>query len=173
MQRRTSTTLALLVLVWSVFSLPASAQRRGRKSKAERPDTDAKASTEMPEISEMSEPATVEPDLIRPEVVTVANPDSPLIAVRLLFKAGSMHDPEGKEGLASLTGLMLAQSGTAKRSYAERVGALYPMAASIDVTTDREVTLISGEVHREGVRRRCNGTTSRRCRVDLKVERPP
>ena len=149
MQRRTSTTLALLVLVWSVFSLPASAQRRGRKSKAERPDTDAKASTEMPEISEMSEPATVEPDLIRPEVVTVANPDSPLIAVRLLFKAGSMHDPEGKEGLASLTGLMLAQSGTAKRSYAERVGALYPMAASIDVTTDREVTLISGEVHRE------------------------
>jgi len=44
---------------------------------------------------------------------------------------------------------MLGQSGTAERSYADLVGALYPMAATIDVSTDREVTTITGQVHRD------------------------
>jgi zinc protease len=75
--------------------------------------------------------------------------DSPVVAIRLMFRAGSIHDPAGKEGLTALTGLMMAQAGTAKRSYAELIDALYPMAAGIGVTTDREVTVISGTVHRE------------------------
>ena len=144
MRRRPITALALLVFLLTVVSIPVEARKRGRTSKAERSDTDAQAGTEMPE-----EPPAVEPDRGRPEVVALQSADSPLIAIRLLFKAGSMHDPKGKEGLASLTGLLLAQAGTAKRSYTEVVEKLYPMAASIDVTTDREVTVISGEVHRE------------------------
>jgi zinc protease len=83
------------------------------------------------------------------ETVTLPNPDSPIIAVRLLLKAGSIHDPAGKEGLASLTGMMVGDAGTQKRSYSELIDALYPMASSIEVETDREVTVISGEVHRE------------------------
>jgi zinc protease len=83
------------------------------------------------------------------ETVTLPNPDSPIIAVRLLFKAGSIHDPAGKEGLAAITGLMVGDAGTQKRSYSELIDALYPMASSIEVDTDREVTVISGEVHRE------------------------
>lgn len=83
------------------------------------------------------------------DTVTLPSPESPLVAVRLMFDAGSIHDPEGKEGLAALTALMIGEAGTQKREYSELVDLLYPMAASIDVRTDREVTLISGEIHRE------------------------
>jgi zinc protease len=83
------------------------------------------------------------------DTAVIESPESPLVAVRLMFKVGSIHDPQGKEGLAALTGLMVGQAGTQQRSFSELVDLLYPMAASIDVTTDREVTVISGEIHRE------------------------
>jgi zinc protease len=69
--------------------------------------------------------------------------------VRLLFDVGSIHDPAGKEGLATLTASMVSQAGTQKRSYSELLDALYPMAASISSNVDREVTLFTGTVHRE------------------------
>ena len=83
------------------------------------------------------------------ELVTLPSPGSPIVAIRMMFKAGSIYDPAGKEGLASLTAQMVGNAGTQKRSYAELVDALYPMAASIDIQTDREVSVLSGEVHRE------------------------
>ncbi len=81
------------------------------------------------------------------ELVEQPSPGSPLVAVRLMFKAGSIHDPEGKEGLAALTAMMIGQAGTEKHTYSQLLDALYPMAASIDVNTDREVTVIAGETH--------------------------
>ena len=71
------------------------------------------------------------------EIVTLPSAKSPLVAVRLLFRAGSAYDPAGKEGLAALTGLMLGEAGTERRSYSELIDTLYPMAASIEVMTDR------------------------------------
>ncbi len=83
-------------------------------------------------------------------VKVVASPGtSPLVAVRLMFAAGSIHDPRGKEGLASLTASMLGSAATQKHGYADLLEALYPMAATIDVNTDREVTELSGLVHRD------------------------
>jgi zinc protease len=83
------------------------------------------------------------------ETVALPEPDSPLVAVRLLFRTGSIDDPRGKEGLAALTALMVGDAGTARRSYAELIDALYPLAAAIDVAYDREVTVVSGVVHRD------------------------
>ena len=83
------------------------------------------------------------------ELVELPSPESPLVPIRLMFKAGSIHDPEGKEGLAALTGMMIGEAGTEQRSYSELIDALYPMASSINVDTDREVTVISGVAHRE------------------------
>lgn len=83
------------------------------------------------------------------ELVTLRTPASPLVSIRTMFRAGSIHDPEGKEGLSALTALMIGSSGTAKRSYSELLEALYPMAAEIGVITDREVVVFSGQVHRE------------------------
>ena len=85
------------------------------------------------------------------EVVTLPSPDSPLIPVRLMFKVGSIHDPVGKEGLAALTGMMVGEAGTELHTYSELIDLLYPMASSIEVDTDREVTVISGVAHRETI----------------------
>jgi zinc protease len=75
--------------------------------------------------------------------------ESPLVAIRLMFDVGSIHDPKGKEGLAALTASMVGESGTQKRSYTELLEALYPMAAAIQTGGDREVTLFSGLIHRD------------------------
>lgn len=83
------------------------------------------------------------------EVVALPNPNSPLVALRLQFEVGSIHDPAGQEGLAALTAMMIGEAGTQQRSYTDLVEALYPMAASITIDTDREVTVIGGTVHRD------------------------
>ncbi len=83
------------------------------------------------------------------EIVSLPNASSPLVALHLQFDVGSIHDPAGKEGLAALTARMIGEGGTQKRSYTELVEALYPMAASVNVNTDREVTSIGGTVHRD------------------------
>lgn len=101
------------------------------------------ASGQTPEGSSAVEP---EPSI---EAVTIASPESPIVALRAMFRVGSIHDPDGKEGLAALTASMVGEAGTAKRSYAELVDALYPMAADVQVRTGREVTVLGAEVHRE------------------------
>lgn len=81
------------------------------------------------------------------ELVEVPSAGSPLVAVRLMVRAGSIRDPKSKEGLAALTALMIGEGSTEEHSYSELLDALYPMAAEIDAGTDREVTVISGETH--------------------------
>jgi zinc protease len=83
-----------------------------------------------------------------PEIVVLPSAGSPLVAIRLLFRVGSIDDPPGKEGLAELTARMVAQASTAKRSYGQLLEELYPLAAAIDGGTDREVTVFSGLVAR-------------------------
>jgi zinc protease len=95
-------------------------------------------------------PATAQTQAAAPiEVVALPNAGSPLVALRLQFNVGSIHDPAGKEGLATLTSMMIGQAGTQKRSYTEFVEALYPMAAGVSSDTDREVTVIGGMIHRD------------------------
>jgi zinc protease len=94
-------------------------------------------------------PADKSPDSqAPPEIVALPNPSSPLVAIRLLFRVGSIDDPPGKEGLASLTALTVSQASTAKRPYSQLLEDLYPLAAEIDSNTDREVTVFSGTVAR-------------------------
>jgi zinc protease len=83
-----------------------------------------------------------------PEIVALPSPGSPLVAIRLLFRVGSIDDPAGKEGLAALTSLMVAEAGTAKRPYSKLLADLYPLAGRIESGTDREVTVFSGTVAR-------------------------
>ena len=75
--------------------------------------------------------------------------DSPLIDVALIFHTGAAFDPPGKKGLAWLTASMLANGGTAKRSYAEIQQAFYPMASGLIAQTDKEMVKFAGTVHRD------------------------
>jgi zinc protease len=83
--------------------------------------------------------------------VLLPSTTAPFVSFRVAFDAGSVHDPAGKEGLAALTAAMLSEGGTRKRTYGELVDALYPLAASIGVQTDKELAVVSGTVHRDNL----------------------
>ncbi len=86
-------------------------------------------------------------------LVSVPSPGTPLVVVRVAFQAGSIDDPKGKEGLTALTARMLAEGGTEDLTSAQLLEALFPMAASIDVATDKELTVFSGTVHVDHLQR--------------------
>jgi zinc protease len=75
----------------------------------------------------------------------------PNVAFKVWFRVGSQDDPPGKEGLAALTAALVGESGTRALTYDELLERLYPLAASIDVSVDREMTVASGLVHRDNV----------------------
>ncbi len=73
----------------------------------------------------------------------------PQIRFKLLFSAGSAHDPPGKEGLAALAAAMVADAGSAERRLDEIKQALFPWAATFSAQVDKEMTVFTGSVHRE------------------------
>jgi len=75
----------------------------------------------------------------------------PTISFSLQFAVGSQNDPPGKEGLAFLTGEMLAEAATEARSLDEILAALYPLAASYGMRVDVERSTLTGRVHRDNL----------------------
>jgi zinc protease len=84
-------------------------------------------------------------------VLPVAN--KPIVSFRLVFHTGAIDDPKGKEGLTSLTTQLLAQGGTRELSSAQLLEALFPMAAELSASTDKEFTVFSGRVHKDNLGR--------------------
>jgi len=87
----------------------------------------------------------------RAEVTFLPSESTPLVAVRVIVRAGAQDDPKGKEGLAALTAAMIAEGGTRELSYDQVLERFYPMAAALDGTITREGTVFSGEVHRDNL----------------------
>jgi zinc protease len=85
------------------------------------------------------------------KVVLMSVPADPTVSFSLSFAVGSQDDPPGKEGLAFLTGEMLADAATEKRSLDQILEALYPLASSYSVRVDRERTTLTGRTHRDNV----------------------
>ena len=83
--------------------------------------------------------------------VLVLVPSDATISFSVSFDVGSRNDPPGKEGLAYLTGQMLADASTENRRYEEILEALYPIASSYDVRVDREMTTLTGRTHRDNL----------------------
>lgn len=84
-------------------------------------------------------------------IVAIASPSSPLTAIRLVFRVGSQNDPPGKEGLAALTAAMIAQGGSKSLGYEEILKRFYPIAASVEVDSLKEITVFSGLIHRDNL----------------------
>ncbi len=79
---------------------------------------------------------------------TVFQPSqSPLVSMRIQFLTGSMSDPNGKEGVASLTAAMIANGGSKNLTYDEIVAQFYPMAAGFGWQSDKEMTTFVGQTH--------------------------
>lgn len=83
------------------------------------------------------------------EVTYLPSEKSPLVALRVIVRAGSQDDPKGKEGLAALTAAMIAEGGTKDLTYNEVLERFYPMAASLSGACRKEVTVYSGTIHRD------------------------
>ncbi|HEX6738286.1 MAG TPA: insulinase family protein, partial [Vicinamibacteria bacterium] len=73
----------------------------------------------------------------------------PLVTVKLLFRAGSAHDPKGKEGLAALAASMLAEAGSREKRIDEIKRGLFPIAGQVDAQVDKELTTFTLGVHRD------------------------
>ena len=85
------------------------------------------------------------------DVVELPVPTDPTVAFRIMFKAGTEHDPTGKEGLASITAQMISDGGTTSNTYEQILKKLYPMAAGYGVMLDKEMTVVTGRVHKDNV----------------------
>lgn len=72
---------------------------------------------------------------------------SPIITVRVVFEAGSMEDPAGREGLTNMTARLMAEGGAGSLSYKQLTGRLFPMAAELDWQVGRDETVFVGRVH--------------------------
>lgn len=82
-------------------------------------------------------------------LVLLPDPRDPTVSLRVVFQAGSSHDPPGKEGLASLTASIVAASSTRRRSASEVRRCLFPMAAEIAEQVDKELTVFALRIHRD------------------------
>ena len=87
-------------------------------------------------------------------IASVLQPNhSPLVTFRILFNVGSAFDPEGKEGLASLTASMLSEGGSRQMSYDQITNTFYPMATSFNYQIDKEMTVFTGTTHLDNLDR--------------------
>jgi zinc protease len=73
----------------------------------------------------------------------------PQVEVKLLFNAGSVNDPQGKEGLATLSASMLTEAGSKEMRIDEINKALYPLAGSLNNNVDKEMTAITASIHKD------------------------
>ncbi len=87
----------------------------------------------------------------RGDIVLLPVESDPTVTMQVWFKVGAEDDPVGKEGLAYVTGQMLAEAATTKNSYEEILAKLYPMAAGYSIRVDREMTNLSGRCHKETI----------------------
>lgn len=100
----------------------------------------ARAATSAPSLTLTAAPAIP---------VLLQRSPLPQLTIKMLFAAGSAHDPAGKEGLASLTAAMIAEAGSKAMSIEDINAALYPMAAALRWQVDKEMTVFTASVHRD------------------------
>lgn len=85
------------------------------------------------------------------EIVAQPLASSALIDISILVHSGAAMDPPGKKGLAALTAAMLTDAGSETLSIQDINTAMYPIASGFDAQVDKEMTRLSGQVHRDNL----------------------
>jgi len=78
-------------------------------------------------------------------------PDDPTVTFKVWFRVGSKEDPAGKEGLAYLTGQMIAEAATTENSWQEILEKQFPIATSYSIRVDKDMTVLTGRTHLDNV----------------------
>jgi zinc protease len=79
------------------------------------------------------------------DIVELKMPRSNKVVIKLMFRNGSVSDAAGKEGLTSLTTDLISDGGTQSMTKAQIQDKIYPWAASISGSTDKEVSIFTFE----------------------------
>ncbi len=92
------------------------------------------------------------PDTATPvEFVTSQSATSPLVDVAFVVHTGAGFDPDGKKGLAAMTAAMIADGGSEALTIEQINEAMYPIAAGFNAQIDKEMTRLSGQVHKDNL----------------------
>ena len=84
-------------------------------------------------------------------VIALPESGSPFVAFNIWIKSGSAADPKGKEGLASFTAAMMSGGATKQDTLEAILEKLYPMAAGYGASVDKEMTNLTGRIHRDNL----------------------
>jgi zinc protease len=144
--RKYFTDSGLIVTTLSKDPLPAGIQRAPSLSSVEPAAAFAPAAgaAAAPVLSPPAAPATSSGVRLLQQKSVL-----PQLNVKMLFTAGSAHDPAGKEGLAALTAAMIADAGSRTMTIDQIEAVLYPMAGSFNGRVDKELTAFTGIIHRD------------------------
>lgn len=83
------------------------------------------------------------------DIVELKLPKSDIIVIKLMFRNGSISDPQGKQGLTSLTANTIMEGGTKDLSSSQIKDLIYPWAAGFFSSVDKEVTVFTFQVHKD------------------------
>ena len=100
---------------------------------------------------ELPVPVVAADSVVPVSVVAKPSASSPLVDVAFLIHAGAGFDPKGKKGLATLTAAMLTDAGTEAKTIEEINEAMYPIASGFNAQVDKEMTRLSGQVHKDNL----------------------
>ncbi len=90
-------------------------------------------------------------EAVRSPIVPTPPAYSPPTADSLVFHTGAAYDPPGKKGLAALTAAMITDGGSARYSIEDINDAMYPIASGFTAQVDKEMTRLSGQVHKDNL----------------------
>ena len=92
-------------------------------------------------------PGPVPAELASAPVRVVARPvQGPVTWITIAIRAGSAHDPVGKEGLAALTARMLREGGAGDRTPEAVDRLLYRLGTDVDVVVGKELVTLRAKV---------------------------
>ena len=84
-------------------------------------------------------------------IVAQPSASAPLVDVAFVVHAGAAMDPPGRKGLASLTAAMIAEGGSTTHTIQQINDAMYALASGFDAQVDKEMTRLSGQVHKDNL----------------------
>lgn len=111
----------------------------------------APAAVAAQDTAELPAPDVAPGDAAPVSFVAKPSASSPLIDVSFIVHAGAGFDPDGKKGLASLTAAMVTDGGSEAKTIDEINKAMFPMAAGFGAQVDKEMTRLSGQVHKDNL----------------------
>jgi zinc protease len=126
------------------FLLPERCTVAVLRTKSAQPATTATQSTAR-------DASAAAANLVSQAPVLLPLPQDPQIAFKLWFQVGCQDDPKGKEGLAALTAAMISDGGTKRMPYDKILEHLFPLASGYSASVDREMTVVSGSVHKDNL----------------------